>query len=237
MWLIDMKSTCYNTWSLVKFHTTNNFCSFQQIQDRIYCVLVSSLFGLSLISYCCHEIVIIDYFRLPFLPCWYVVLQKHLFVTLFISVWITYSSLFCTVDMARCQKMYNWVIWNIRWNFYWLQKIRELISVLDHRKDESIERTFKGVAKFFKEAFSELVPGGHGSLVMMTKRKVENLKLLHSHLLGAMCFLKLCFVLLWTMFYYKTIILCCRQMRLMMMQMRMKLQMVIMKFVVRNMLV
>lgn len=95
-----------------------------------------------------------------------------------------------------CQKMYNWVIWNIRWNFYWLQKIRELISVLDHRKDESIERTFKGVAKFFKEAFSELVPGGHGSLVMMTKRKVENLKLLHSHLLGAMC-LNWCFVLLW----------------------------------------
>lgn len=51
------------------------------------------------------------------------------------------------------------------------EKIRELISVLDQRKDESIERTFKGVAKFFKEAFSELVPGGLGSLVMMTKRK------------------------------------------------------------------
>jgi structural maintenance of chromosome 3 (chondroitin sulfate proteoglycan 6) len=54
-----------------------------------------------------------------------------------------------------------------------LQKIRELISVLDQRKDESIERTFKGVAKFFKEAFSELVPGGHGSLVMMTKRRAD----------------------------------------------------------------
>ncbi|CAK9190374.1 unnamed protein product [Sphagnum troendelagicum] len=53
------------------------------------------------------------------------------------------------------------------------EKIRELISVLDQRKDESIERTFKGVAKFFKEAFSELVPGGHGSLVMMTKRRVS----------------------------------------------------------------
>jgi len=53
------------------------------------------------------------------------------------------------------------------------EKIRELISVLDLRKDESIERTFKGVAKFFKEAFSELVPGGHGSLVMMTKRKAD----------------------------------------------------------------
>jgi structural maintenance of chromosome 3 (chondroitin sulfate proteoglycan 6) len=54
------------------------------------------------------------------------------------------------------------------------EKIRELISVLDQRKDESIERTFKGVAKFFKEAFSELVPGGHGSLVMMTKRRVSH---------------------------------------------------------------
>lgn len=52
------------------------------------------------------------------------------------------------------------------------QKIRELISVLDLRKDESIERTFKGVAKNFREAFAELVPGGHGSLVMMKKRKV-----------------------------------------------------------------
>ena len=51
------------------------------------------------------------------------------------------------------------------------EKIRELISVLDQRKDESIERTFKGVAKNFREAFSELVQGGHGSLVMMKKKK------------------------------------------------------------------
>ena len=28
------------------------------------------------------------------------------------------------------------------------------------RKDESIERTFKGVAKNFREVFAELVPGG-----------------------------------------------------------------------------
>eukprot|EP00249_Psilotum_nudum_P021227 c28024_g1_i1 orf=174-3791(+) len=53
------------------------------------------------------------------------------------------------------------------------EKIRELISVLDQRKDESIERTFKGVAKNFREAFAELVPGGHGSLVMMKRRKVD----------------------------------------------------------------
>lgn len=51
-----------------------------------------------------------------------------------------------------------------------MQKIKELIQVLDHRKDESIERTFKGVARHFREAFSELVPGGHGFLVMMKKK-------------------------------------------------------------------
>ncbi|KAM7528428.1 hypothetical protein LguiB_031838 [Lonicera macranthoides] len=50
------------------------------------------------------------------------------------------------------------------------EKIKELISVLDQQKDESIERTFKGVAKHFQEAFSELVQGGHGTLVM-TKKK------------------------------------------------------------------
>ncbi|KAL4578673.1 hypothetical protein LXL04_014802 [Taraxacum kok-saghyz] len=50
------------------------------------------------------------------------------------------------------------------------QKIKELISVLDQRKDESIERTFKGVAKHFREVFSELVQGGHGILIMMKKK-------------------------------------------------------------------
>ncbi|KAL8479922.1 hypothetical protein ACS0TY_026749 [Phlomoides rotata] len=50
------------------------------------------------------------------------------------------------------------------------EKIKELISVLDMRKDESIERTFKGVAKHFREVFSELVQGGHGFLVMMKKK-------------------------------------------------------------------
>ncbi|XP_072993969.1 structural maintenance of chromosomes protein 3 [Typha latifolia] len=50
------------------------------------------------------------------------------------------------------------------------QKIRELISVLDQRKDESIERTFKGVARHFREVFAELVQGGHGYLVMMKKK-------------------------------------------------------------------
>nr|CAB3460583.1 unnamed protein product [Digitaria exilis] len=51
------------------------------------------------------------------------------------------------------------------------QKIMELISVLDQRKDESIERTFKGVARHFREVFAELVQGGHGYLVMMKKKE------------------------------------------------------------------
>ncbi|XBI58586.1 hypothetical protein VPH35_039799 [Triticum aestivum] len=50
------------------------------------------------------------------------------------------------------------------------KKIRDLISLLDQKKDESIERTFKGVARHFREVFSELVQGGHGALVMMKKK-------------------------------------------------------------------
>ncbi|KAD5960392.1 hypothetical protein E3N88_11864 [Mikania micrantha] len=50
------------------------------------------------------------------------------------------------------------------------EKIKELVSVLDQRKDESIERTFKGVAKHFRDVFSELVQGGHGYLIMMKKK-------------------------------------------------------------------
>ncbi|KAK2432041.1 Structural maintenance of chromosomes (SMC) family protein [Trifolium repens] len=50
------------------------------------------------------------------------------------------------------------------------KKIRDLISMLDQLKDESIERTFKGVAKHFAEVFSKLVQGGHGRLVMMKKK-------------------------------------------------------------------
>ncbi|RYR45821.1 hypothetical protein Ahy_A07g031603 isoform H [Arachis hypogaea] len=51
------------------------------------------------------------------------------------------------------------------------EKIRELISVLDQRKDESIERTFKGVAWHFQKVFSELVPGDDGLLFMMKKKE------------------------------------------------------------------
>lgn len=49
-------------------------------------------------------------------------------------------------------------------------KIKELISVLDQWKDESIEQTFKGVARHFREVFSKLVQGGQGHLVMTRKK-------------------------------------------------------------------
>lgn len=45
-------------------------------------------------------------------------------------------------------------------------KIKELITALDMRKEAAVERTFKGVAKNFREVFAELVPGGRGALVM-----------------------------------------------------------------------
>ncbi|CAL9234462.1 unnamed protein product, partial [Arabidopsis halleri] len=54
------------------------------------------------------------------------------------------------------------------------EKIKELITVLDQRKDESIERTFKGVAHHFKDVFSELVQGGHGNLVIMKKKDLDD---------------------------------------------------------------
>lgn len=47
------------------------------------------------------------------------------------------------------------------------EAIRNLIQTLDQRKNEDILRTYKGVTKFFSEVFSELVPGGKASLVMM----------------------------------------------------------------------
>lgn len=73
--------------------------------------------------------------------------------------------MYFTLNFTDCHNM------NLRYYFSeFLQKIRELISVLDQRKDESIERTFKGVARHFREVFSELVQGGHGHLVMMKKK-------------------------------------------------------------------
>ncbi len=44
-----------------------------------------------------------------------------------------------------------------------------MITVLDQRKDEAIERTFKQVAKYFSEVFEKLVPAGHGQLIMQRR--------------------------------------------------------------------
>ena len=49
------------------------------------------------------------------------------------------------------------------------QSIRELIEVLDQRKDEAIERTFKQVSKNFSEVFEKLVPAGQGRLVIQRR--------------------------------------------------------------------
>ena len=49
------------------------------------------------------------------------------------------------------------------------QSIQELVEVLDQRKDEAIERTFKQVAKNFEEVFEKLVPVGRGRLIIQRK--------------------------------------------------------------------
>lgn len=47
--------------------------------------------------------------------------------------------------------------------------IKELVEVLDQRKDEAIERTFKQVSKEFASIFERLVPAGRGRLVIQRK--------------------------------------------------------------------
>lgn len=54
------------------------------------------------------------------------------------------------------------------------QSIEELIQVLDQRKDEAIERTFKQVSKEFAGVFEKLVPAGRGRLVIQRKADREN---------------------------------------------------------------
>jgi len=51
------------------------------------------------------------------------------------------------------------------------ESIEQLVEVLDQRKDEAIERTFKQVAKNFEEVFETLVPAGKGKLVI--QRRVD----------------------------------------------------------------
>ncbi|SNX83976.1 probable SMC3 - required for structural maintenance of chromosomes [Melanopsichium pennsylvanicum] len=49
------------------------------------------------------------------------------------------------------------------------ESIQELIEVLDQRKDEAIERTFKQVSKYFEQVFEKLVPAGRGRLIMQRR--------------------------------------------------------------------
>ncbi|KAH9935363.1 RecF/RecN/SMC protein [Fomitopsis serialis] len=47
--------------------------------------------------------------------------------------------------------------------------IEELVTALDQRKDEAIERTFKQVASNFEEVFEKLVPAGKGRLIIQRR--------------------------------------------------------------------
>lgn len=47
--------------------------------------------------------------------------------------------------------------------------IEELIQVLDQRKDEAIERTFKQVSREFAGVFEKLVPAGRGRLIIQRR--------------------------------------------------------------------
>lgn len=47
--------------------------------------------------------------------------------------------------------------------------------MLDQRKDEAIERTFKQVSKYFSEVFERLVPAGRGRLVM--QKSIDRVRL------------------------------------------------------------
>jgi structural maintenance of chromosome 3 (chondroitin sulfate proteoglycan 6) len=50
-----------------------------------------------------------------------------------------------------------------------------LIDVLDLRKHEAMERSFKQIAKYFGEMFEKLVPTGQGQLIM--QRRAESVSM------------------------------------------------------------
>lgn len=54
------------------------------------------------------------------------------------------------------------------------KSIDELITILDQRKDEAIERTFKQVSREFHRIFEKLVPAGRGRLVIQRKTDATN---------------------------------------------------------------
>merc|ERR1719244_1426672 len=53
-------------------------------------------------------------------------------------------------------------------------KIKELMDVLEHRKYEAIQFTFKQVSKYFSEVFKKLAPQGHAQLVMKSDQDEES---------------------------------------------------------------
>ncbi|XP_071537394.1 structural maintenance of chromosomes protein 3 isoform X2 [Panulirus ornatus] len=53
-------------------------------------------------------------------------------------------------------------------------KIKELMNVLEHRKYEAIQFTFKQVSKYFSEVFKKLAPQGHAQLVMKSDKDDES---------------------------------------------------------------
>lgn len=54
--------------------------------------------------------------------------------------------------------------------------IEDLLTVLDTRKYEAIQLTFKQVSKNFAEVFQKLVPNGSGSLVIQTGRTDDSVE-------------------------------------------------------------
>jgi structural maintenance of chromosome 3 (chondroitin sulfate proteoglycan 6) len=55
-----------------------------------------------------------------------------------------------------------------------LKSIEALITTLDQRKNEAIDRTFSQVAEHFKEVWQRLVPTGDGELVMVSANEDES---------------------------------------------------------------
>lgn len=53
------------------------------------------------------------------------------------------------------------------------EKIKELLSMLEQRKVEAIQLTFKQVSKYFTEVFKKLVPSGRANLVLRTMDNEE----------------------------------------------------------------
>jgi structural maintenance of chromosome 3 (chondroitin sulfate proteoglycan 6) len=49
-----------------------------------------------------------------------------------------------------------------------------MFYLVAREKDEAILRTFRGVSHHFTEVFEELVPGGHGQLIMKTRADVSS---------------------------------------------------------------